>query len=107
MCSIDKSIDKVSQYFWYRDTKKYRGIRDTSIVKFWYRDISKYRQYRPSLLRAVLCLLRPAWSGLTCLRRDDELFNKIAASYIGALKNFGTPWLPTATFPKNFHGLLF
>ena len=51
MCSIDKSIDKVSQYFWYRDTKKYRGIRDTSIVKFWYRDISKYRQYRPSLVR--------------------------------------------------------
>ena len=50
MCSIDKSIDKVSRYFWYRDTKKYRGIRDTSIVKFWYRDISKYRQYRPSLL---------------------------------------------------------
>jgi len=30
MCSIDKSIDKVSRYFWYRD-------------------ISKYRQYRPSL----------------------------------------------------------
>ena len=49
MCSIDKSIDKVSRYYWYRDTKKYRGIRDTSIVKFWYRDISKYRQYRPSL----------------------------------------------------------
>ena len=49
MCSIDKSIDKISRYFWYRDTKKYRGIRDTSIVKFWYRDISKYRQYRPSL----------------------------------------------------------
>jgi len=47
MCSIDKSIDKVSRYLWYRDTKKYRGIRDTSIVKFWYRDISKYRQYRP------------------------------------------------------------
>ena len=43
------SIDKVSRYFWYCDTKKYRGIRDTSIVKFWYRDISKYRQYRPSL----------------------------------------------------------
>jgi len=40
MCSIDKSIDKISRYFWYRDTKKYRGIRDTSIVKFWYRDIS-------------------------------------------------------------------
>ena len=50
MCSIDKSIDKVSRYFWYRDTKKYRGIRDTSIVKFWYRDISKYRQYRTSLV---------------------------------------------------------
>ena len=50
MCSIDKSIDKVSRYFWYRDTKKYRGIRDTSIVKFWYRDISKYRQYRPALI---------------------------------------------------------
>ena len=41
---------KVSRYFGYRDTKKYRGIRDTSIVKFWYRDISKYRQYRPSLV---------------------------------------------------------
>ena len=50
MCSIDKSIDKVSRYFWYRDTKKYRGTRNTSIVKFWYRDISKYRQYRPSLI---------------------------------------------------------
>jgi len=49
MCSIDKSIDKVSRYFWYRDIKKYRGVRDTSIVKFRYRDISKYRQYRPSL----------------------------------------------------------
>ena len=49
MCSIDKSIDKVSRYLWYRDTNKYRDIRDTSIVKFWYRDISKYRQYRPSL----------------------------------------------------------
>jgi len=50
MCSIDKSIDKVSRYYWYRDTKKYRGICDTSIVKFWYRDISKYRQYRLSLV---------------------------------------------------------
>ena len=52
MWSIDKSIDKVLRYFWYRDTKKYRGTRDTSIVKFWYRDISKYRQYRPSLTRS-------------------------------------------------------
>jgi len=34
MCSIDKSIDKVSRYFWYRD-------------------ISKYRQYRPSLIVTV------------------------------------------------------
>jgi len=57
MCSIDKSIDKVSRYFWYRDTKKYRGIRDTSIVKFWYRDISKYRQYRPSLHHCVTAQL--------------------------------------------------
>ena len=32
MCSIGKSIDKVSRYFLYRDTKKYRDIRDTSIV---------------------------------------------------------------------------
>ena len=40
MCSIDKSIDKVSRYFWYRD-------------------ISKYRQYRPSLV-AVLAL--ESWS---------------------------------------------
>ena len=54
MCSIDKSIDKVSRYYWYRDTKKYRGIRDTSIVKFWYRDISKYRQYRPSLFGSAV-----------------------------------------------------
>ena len=51
-----KSIDKVSRYFWYRDTKKYRGLRDTSIVKFWYRDISKYRQYRPSLYYTSICL---------------------------------------------------
>jgi len=49
-CSIDKKYRKVLRYFWYRDTKKYRGIRDTSIVKFWYRDISKYRQYRPALI---------------------------------------------------------
>ena len=48
-CSIDKKYRKVSQYSWYRGTKKYRGMHDTSIVKFWYRDISKYRQYRPAL----------------------------------------------------------
>jgi len=59
MCSIDKSIDKVSRYFWYCDTKKYRGIHDTSIVKFWYRDISKYRQYRPSLV--VSCQFGVYW----------------------------------------------
>ena len=44
------SIEKVSRYFWYRDTKKYRSIHDTSIVKFWYRDTSKYRKYRPALV---------------------------------------------------------
>ena len=55
MCSIGKSIDKVSRYFWYRDTKKYRDIRDTSIVNIWYRDISKYRQYRPALHLSVYC----------------------------------------------------
>jgi len=60
MCSIDKSIDKVSRYFWYRDTEKYRGIHDTSIVKFWYRNISKYRQYRPSLMRTAECPGRQA-----------------------------------------------
>ena len=54
-CSIDKKYRKVSRYFWYRDTKQYRGIRDTSIVKIWYRDISKYRQYRPALDWALLC----------------------------------------------------
>jgi len=58
MCSIDKSIDKVSRYLWYRDTKKYRDIRDTSIVKFWYRDISKYRQYRPSLVSGACYVVR-------------------------------------------------
>jgi len=40
MCSIDKSIDKVSRYFWYRD-------------------ISKYRQYRPSLQCVMEVVLKP------------------------------------------------
>ena len=34
MCSIDKSIDKVSRYFWYRDTKKY-GVN----TRYQYREI--------------------------------------------------------------------
>jgi len=35
---------------WYRDTKKYRQVRDTGIVENLYRDTTIVSKYRPTLL---------------------------------------------------------
>ena len=50
MCSIDKSIDKVSRYLWYRDTKKYRDTR------YQYREILVSRYIEVSSVSPI-----PTW----------------------------------------------